>query len=69
LLVFVFGEEAKKEFALVGLAGGDHEAAVAVERGVITLVEPKFAFAVIGVLAVAVKTIFRKDRPDIAVEL
>ena len=42
--------------------------AVAIEGGVVAVVEPEFAFAVIGILTVAVKAIFRKDRPNVAIE-
>jgi len=68
LLFFIFREQAKYEFTIVGLTGGDYGITIAISGGIITIIEAQFSFAVIRVLPVAVKAIFRKDRPDIAIK-
>ena len=68
LLVRVFREETDEEFAVVGFAGGDDETAVALAGGVVAVVEAELGLAAVGVLAVAVKTIFGEDGADVAVE-
>jgi len=69
LLFGVLREQAEDELALFGFAGGDDEAAVALGDGVVAFVEAELGLAVVGVLAVAVETVFREDGADVAVEL
>lgn len=61
LLVLFGREDAGDEFAFVGLAGDDD----VVDPLALAGVEPELGFAFRGVLAVAVKTIFREDGADV----
>ncbi len=68
VLVGVFGRDALDQRALVGFAGNDRRVAAEVGRGAFAIVEPKIGFAVLGIGAVAVEAVARKDRTDVLVE-
>eukprot|EP01035_Chromulina_nebulosa_P040790 gene40790-55137_t len=60
------GEEAKNDFAFVGLAGGDGGITGTRADGVGAVVEAEFALAVGGILAVALEAVFGENGADVA---
>ena len=57
------------EFALLGLAGQDHEVSLAVALGVLLVVEPQLTLAAFLVRPVAGDAVLGQDRADLAAEI
>ena len=61
--------EAVEDFTFVRLAGYNHRVTTAIARGTLRLVEAQFGLAALSVPPMAGEAVFRKNRPDVAVEV
>src|SRR5438876_101266 len=68
-VVRIQGRDSAKQFALGALSRNDHGLAVFDSKRAFLGVEPQFPFARLFIRAVALETVIRKDREDVAAEV